>query len=442
VECGGCNYKDTKTYKNQGQGFIPGEQLRNVWYDSCLKAWKWKRDMAEKREAVDIKYSQCRRKNIVEGIPEKDRKKILCPEYGTGRKQLWWDWRIVAYPENGEAQQSSVQKEIPEGTTKGENTQRDIRRTLKMLREVWLDIGVEKVDIYEGIIVKALLDSGMTGMFIDKRMVVKHRFKLQRLERPVVVRNVDGTNNSGGAIIHQVKVNVYYKNHIERMRMDVCDLGKIDKILGILWLQAHNPEINWKTEEVKMTRCLPLCRRDTKLNKRQKAKKGKRVAILKEEKIVRWVIDNKEDWGSEEEVEADYKKIEEMVPKRFLRWRKVFGKVESKRMPIRKIWDHTIDLKETFKPQKRRIYPLSKNKREEAQNFVNNQLKKRYIRPSKFPQISPVFFVGKKNGSKRMIMDYCNLNNQIVKNNYPLLLITDLIDNMGSKQVFMKMDLW
>jgi len=54
----------------------------------------------------------------------------------------------------------------------------------------------------------------------------------------------------------------------------------------------------------------------------------------------------------------------------------------------------------------------------------------------------PVFFVGKEDGSKRMVMDYRNLNNQTMKNNYPLPLITDLIDNMGSKQVFTKMDLW
>ena len=109
---------------------------------------------------------------------------------------------------------------------------------------------------------------------------------------------------------------------------------------------------------------------------------------------------------------------------------------------MRKIWDHAIDLKETFKPQKRRIYPLFRDKREEVQNFINDQLRKGYIRLSKSPQTSPVFFVGKKDRSKRIIMDYCNLNNQTVKNNYPLPLITDLIDNMGSKQVFTKMDLW
>jgi len=68
-------------------------------------------------------------------------------------------------------------------------------------------------------------------------------------------------------------------------------------------------------------------------------------------------------------------------------------------------------------------------------------LRKGYIRPSKSSQTLPVFFVGKKDGSKRIVMDYYNLNNQTIKNNYPLPLITELIDNMGSKKVFTKMNL-
>jgi len=130
-----------------------------------------------------------------------------------------------------------------------------------------------------------------------------------------------------------------------------------------------------------------------------------------------------------------------MVLKRFLKWKKVFGKVRSKRMPTRKTWDHAIDLKETFKPRKGRIYPLSKNEKEEVQKFVEDQLRKEYIRPSKSSQTLPVFFVGKKDGSKRMVMDYCNLNDQTIKNNYLLLLIMELIDNMRSKKVFIKIDL-
>jgi len=88
----------------------------------------------------------------------------------------------------------------------------------------------------------------------------------------------------------------------------------------------------------------------------------------------------------------------------------VFGKVESERIPTRKIWDHAIDLKEMFKFRKGRIYPLSKNKREEVQKFVEDQLRKRYIRLSKSPQMSLVFFVSKKDKGKRIVIDYCNLN--------------------------------
>ena len=305
-----------------------------------------------------------------------------------------------------------------------------------MLGEVWLNVGVEKLDMHESVTVKALLDSGATEMFIDKRMADRHGFKLQKLERPIMVRNVDGTNNSGGAITHQIEANVYYKGHVERMRIDVCDLEKTEIILGMPWLAAHNLEINQETEEIKMTRCLPLCGEGS-----QKRKKVKIIATKEEEKIICQIIDNKEDWKKKEEIEEDHRKIEEIVPKKFLKWRKVFGKVELKRMPTRKTWDHAIDLKETFKLRKERIYPLFKNKREEVQNFVKNQLRKGYIRPSKSPQTLPVFFVGKKDGSKRIVMDYYNLNDQMIKNNYPLPLITELIDNMGSKKVFMKMDL-
>ena len=75
----------------------------------------------------------------------------------------------------------------------------------------------------------------------------------------------------------------------------------------------------------------------------------------------------------------------EIVLQKFLRWKRVFGKVESERMLTRKIWDHAIDLKEIFKPRKGRIYSLSRNKREEVQKFVEDQLRKGYIRPSKSP---------------------------------------------------------
>ena len=62
--------------------------------------------------------------------------------------------------------------------------------------------------MHEGAIVKALLDSSATEMFMDRKMAAKYGFRLQKLERPIVVRNVDGTNNSGRTIIHQVEANM------------------------------------------------------------------------------------------------------------------------------------------------------------------------------------------------------------------------------------------
>jgi len=67
-----------------------------------------------------------------------------------------------------------------------------------------------------------------------------------------------------------------------------------------------------------MTRYPPLCE-GNKGKEEKRARKEKRVVILGEEEIVRWAVDSKEDWGREKEVEVDYRKIEKMVPKKFLR---------------------------------------------------------------------------------------------------------------------------
>jgi len=144
------------------------------------------------------------------------------------------------------------------------------------------------------------------------------------------VRNVDGTGNSRGAITYEVEVNMFYKGHIERVRMDVCELGKMDVILGMPWLAAHNPEIDWEKGEVRMIKCPSLCGKAVKI-------KGRKETREDERKIIRWVVDKKEDWGREKEIEADHRKVEEIVPRRFHKWLKVFGKVELKRIPARKV---------------------------------------------------------------------------------------------------------
>jgi len=98
-------------------------------------------------------------------------------------------------------------------------------------------------------------------------------------------------------------------------------------------------------------------------------------------------------------------------------------------------------VKEVFVPRKGKVYLLSREEREEVRKFVKEQLRKGYIQPLKSPQMAPVFFVGKKDGKKRMVQDYRYLNEWTVKNNYPLPLILDILENIRIKKVFTKMDL-
>jgi len=92
-------------------------------------------------------------------------------------------------------------------------------------------------------------------------------------------------------------------------------------------------------------------------------------------------------------------------------------------------------------PRKGKVYPLSREEREEVREFIWEQLRKGYIQPSKSPQTAPVFFVGKKDRKKQMVQDYRYLNKWTIKNNYPLPLISDVLENIGTKKVFTKIDL-
>ena len=129
----------------------------------------------------------------------------------------------------------------------------------KLLREITVKIGLERIDTQEGITVKALLDSGVMGLVMSSEFARKQGFKFKKLERPMQVRNVDGSFNKEGPIENTVKVNIYYKGHVERIEIDVIGGQKWSVILGMPWLACHNPEIDWRTREVKMTRCPEKC---------------------------------------------------------------------------------------------------------------------------------------------------------------------------------------
>jgi len=160
-------------------------------------------------------------------------------------------------------------------------------------------------------------------------------------------------------------------------------------ILGMPWLACHNPEIDWRTGEVKMMRCSEECGKqwrpvqeklgwekqkeeEVKEEAGRKQKKKEKKRKQKKEKMVevKRIAEEWEIWDKEEEAARSEAEAKNLVPEKFHKWIKVFGKKQSERMPIRKVWDHVIEVKEGFVPRKGKVYLLSREEREEVREFI------------------------------------------------------------------------
>jgi len=173
--------------------------------------------------------------------------------------------RVIQRGEGGEGEVRKDRKEIlrEEKVKRGiEVRQTKVERKEKKektLREIVVKIGLKQEEEEEWIVTEALLDSEATGLVMSEEFARKYRFKRIKLERPIYVRNVDGTLNYVGPIKDTVEVEIFFKGHKERMLINMIRGQKWSVILGMPWLAHHNPEIDWKTGEVQMTRCLNKC---------------------------------------------------------------------------------------------------------------------------------------------------------------------------------------
>ena len=165
------------------------------------------------------------------------------------------------------------------------------------LREVIVKIGLERIDTSKGVIVETLLDSEVTELVMSSEFARKQGFKLKKIERPIYIRNVDRSFNKKGPIEHTIEVNIYYQEYRKRTEIDIIREQKWSVILGMLQLAHHNPEIDWRTGEVKITRCPEEYGKQWRLKqkksrwqkqkeeeKRRKEKEARREGTEKEEK--------------------------------------------------------------------------------------------------------------------------------------------------------------
>ena len=110
-------------------------------------------------------------------------------------------------------------------------------------------------------------------------------------------------------------------------------------------------------------------------------------------------------------------------------------------MPKHQPWDYKIELETGKAPIFRPIYVLSEKELKVLRGYLNENLKKGFIRESKLPAGYPILFAPKKDGSLRLYVDYRKLNDITIKNRYPLPNIGELQDRLGKAKIFTKLDL-
>jgi hypothetical protein len=177
-----------------------------------------------------------------------------------------------------------------------------------------------------------------------------------------------------------------------------------------------------------------------KLSKRQKIRNRHNIKLRAAKVEAQKASNTAQRLAQESKAKDTPKTLEEMVPSRYHHYLSVFDEKEANRFPSSKPWDHAIDLKDDFAPKDCKIYPLSPVERTSLDAWITEQLGKGYIRPSKSPQASPFFFVGKKDGKLRPVQDYRYLNTQTIKNAYPIPLISETIDKLKGAKYFSKAD--
>jgi hypothetical protein len=357
---------------------------------------------------------------------------------------------------------------------------------------IMVPIHLKTTDTMEEASTEAMVDTGATGDFIDQDFVSQAKLPTRKLSQPVPVYNVDGTPNEAGSIREVVDVVMVYKGHSERILLAVTRLGKQSMILGISWLDKHNPEIDFRTGTVKMTRCLPRCcigcHTERKEERNTRKRDAQRINACRTGPLPAFVedIDDEEDepevnlpdaepgclpdepleegdriWAAGLFPEAEHIHATSTVSQRLAEgfkrnsapvdhdehlppylqdFHSVFSKESFDELPEPKPWDHAVELVPGASSKGCKVYPLSVSEQKELDAFLKENLESGRIRPSKSPMAAPVFFVKKKDGKLRLVQDYRALNAMTVKNKYPLPLIPELISKLRGAKYFTKLD--
>ena len=295
-----------------------------------------------------------------------------------------------------------------------------------------------------------LIDSGVTGNFMDVHLLSLDNFTLIRLPEPIITYNVDGTKNLKRTIHWKAKTVLTLEDHSDPIKLMILQLSKPRVILGMPWLKKWNPRINWN--------CLSMTLPSSPCSHIPYHAQYLGLDAAHElSQLFSSSSPAEDDWslceyhllagGSEEQINkvtismqlAQAEKPREIpVPHFCTHFSDVFLEKTYNVLPPHRPLNHTIELKDSFVPKIAKVYPLNPAEQEACKAFIDEHLKTGHIVPSKSPQATPFFFIPKKDGTLHPCQDYHHLNSHTICNGYPLPLIPKLINDMKDSTLFTK----
>jgi hypothetical protein len=232
----------------------------------------------------------------------------------------------------------------------------------------------------------ALLDSGATHNFIDKRAVTSLGLGTQTLPHPLQVNNVDGTINSEGSITQFCNLWIRQGTKDVKLGFYIANLGSNRIILGHPWFKSFNPSINWSSNQLEGE--------DITLETA-----GYRAKTKPHAATIHFTPP------------SDQSETQQLIPEQYhCHWR-VFSEEAAQCFPPSRLDDHAIELKPGA-PAKLdcKIYRQMETELKALKEYIDENLAKGYIVETNSPYASPVFFRAKKDGKLRPIVDYRALN--------------------------------
>ena len=283
-----------------------------------------------------------------------------------------------------------------------------------------------------------MVDGGSTGNFVSAAFASTCGSTLRPLAAPVHVRMANGHTHS---CRHRATLSFSTQGYTETLQATVLpSLTGCDLILGMPWLKAHNPRIDWRTHEIHINR-----------NGRGAYAVGPdpttciHARLVSAKQFVRLARQHEAHLAVVRPAETSAATPPPPTHPRTAALLEEFADVFPKKLPDglppQRAVDHRIELEPGFPPPNRPPYRLSPAEQDVLKTQIQELVEQGFIRPSKSPYGAPVLFVPKKDGGLRMCIDYRALNKGTIKNAYPLPRIDELLDRLHGAKVFSKIDL-